>query len=155
GEEKNDPALAKKLASYADIYVNDPFGTAHRAHASTVGVTQYLPAVAGLLMEKEIDYLSRVVTDPERPLAAIIGGAKISSKIRVLQHLLSKVDTLLIGGGMASTFLKAQGVDVGASIVEDEQLAKGGQIMQDGKRRGGTLGLSVDAVVAERVAAGE
>src|SRR5207237_9218535 len=150
GEEKNDPALAKKLASYADIYVNDPFGTAHRAHASTAGVTEYLPAVAGFLMEKEIDYLSRVVTDPQRPLAAIIGGAKISSKIGVLQHLLSKVDTLLIGGGMASTFLKAQGVDVGASLVEDEQLATARESMQAPKQRGVTLGLQRDAVVGER-----
>jgi phosphoglycerate kinase len=153
GEEKNDPALAKKLASYADIYVNDAFGTAHREHASTVGVTQYLPAVAGFLMEKEIDYLSRVVTDPARPLAAIIGGAKISSKIGVLQHLLSKVDVLLIGGGMANTFLKAQGIDVGASVVEDDQLATARQIEGDARRRGVTLGLPVDAVVADRFAA--
>ena len=153
GEEKNDPALAKKLASYADIYVNDAFGTAHRAHASTAGVAQYLPAVAGFLMEKEIDYLSRVVSNPERPLAAIIGGAKISSKIGVLQHLLSKVDVLLIGGGMANTFLKAQGIDVGASVVEDDQLATARQIEQDAKGRNVTLGLPGDAVVADRFAA--
>ncbi len=122
GEEANDDAFARQLASLADVYVNDAFGTAHRAHASTAGVAKYLPAVAGFLMEHEIDYLGRVITDPQRPLAAIIGGAKISSKIGVLQHLLEKVDVLLVGGGMASTFLKAAGVDVGASLVEDDQL---------------------------------
>ena len=153
GEEKNDPGLAKKLASYADVFVNDAFGTAHRAHASTVGVTEYLPAVAGFLMEKEIDYLSRVVTDPVRPLAAIIGGAKVSSKIGVLQHLLSRADTLLIGGGMASTFLKAQGVDVGASVVEDDRLETAREIVDDAQRQKVTLGLPVDTVVAERFAA--
>ena len=123
GEESNDPTLAAKLASFADVYVNDAFGTAHRAHASTAGVAKYLPAVAGFLMEKEINYLGRVASDPQPPVAAIIGGAKISSKIAVLQHLLSKVSVLLIGGGMASTFLKAQGVGIGASLVEDDQLA--------------------------------
>jgi phosphoglycerate kinase len=152
GEEKNDPALAKTLASFADIYVNDAFGTAHRAHASTAGVAAYLPAVAGLLMEKEIDYLGRVVSNPERPVAAIIGGAKISSKIAVLRHLLSKVDVLLIGGGMASTFLKAQGTDVGASIVEDDLLDTAREILADAKRQGVALGLPADCVVADRFA---
>jgi phosphoglycerate kinase len=152
GEEKNDPALAKTLASFADIYVNDAFGTAHRAHASTAGVAAYLPAVAGLLMEKEIDYLGRVVSNPERPVAAIIGGAKISSKIAVLRHLLSKVDVLLIGGGMASTFLKAQGTDVGASIVEDDLLDTAREILADAKREGVALGLPADCVVADRFA---
>jgi phosphoglycerate kinase len=152
GEEKNDDALARDLASFADVYVNDAFGTAHRAHASTAGVAQYLPAVAGFLMEKEIDYLGRVVSDPEAPVVAIIGGAKISSKIAVLQHLLSKVSTLLVGGGMASTFLKAQGVDVGASLVEDDQLETARGIIAEAQRRGVALGLPLDAVVADRFA---
>ncbi|MBI5287917.1 MAG: phosphoglycerate kinase [Chloroflexi bacterium] len=150
GEEKDDPALAKQLAAFADIYVNDAFGTAHRAHASTAGVAAHLPAVAGFLMEKEIDYLGRVVTNPEPPVAAIIGGAKISSKIAVLQHLLSKVSVLLIGGGMASTFLKAKGVDVGASLVEDDQLATARDVIAEAQRRNVTLGLPADAVVADR-----
>ncbi|HET6615447.1 MAG TPA: phosphoglycerate kinase [Dehalococcoidia bacterium] len=152
GEEKNDDALARELASFADVYVNDAFGTAHRAHASTAGVPKYLPAVAGFLMEKEIDYLGRVVSNPEPPVAAIIGGAKISSKIAVLQHLLSKVSTLLVGGGMASTFLKAQGVDVGASLVEDDQLETARGIIAEAQRRGVALGLPLDAVVADRFA---
>jgi phosphoglycerate kinase len=150
GEEKNDPALAQQLAAFAGVYVNDAFGTAHRAHASTAGVAAHLPAVAGFLMEKEIDYLGRVVTNPEPPVAAIIGGAKISSKIAVLQHLLSKVNVLLIGGGMASTFLKAQGVDVGASLVEDDQLATARDVLAEARRGNVTLGLPVDAVVADR-----
>jgi phosphoglycerate kinase len=153
GEEQDDPVLAKKLAAFADVYVNDAFGTAHRAHASTAGVAAHLPAVAGFLMEKEIDYLGRIVSNPEPPVAAIIGGAKISSKIAVLQHLLSKVNTLLIGGGMASTFLKAQGVGVGASLVEDNQLETARRVMAEAKERGVTLGLPVDAVVADRFAA--
>ncbi|HLB22570.1 MAG TPA: phosphoglycerate kinase [Dehalococcoidia bacterium] len=150
GEEKNDPTLAKQLAAFADVYVNDAFGTAHRAHASTAGVAAHLPAVAGFLMEKEIDYLGRVVTNPEPPVAAIIGGAKISSKIAVLQHLLSKVSVLLIGGGMASTFLKAQGVGVGASLVEDDQLATARDVLAEAQRRNVTLGLPADAVVADK-----
>jgi phosphoglycerate kinase len=153
GEEKNDAGLAKQLAAFADVYVNDAFGTAHRAHASTAGIAQYLPAVAGFLMEKEIDFLGRIVGDAERPLAAIIGGAKITSKIGVLRHLLSKVDVLLVGGGMASTFLKARGIDVGASIVEDGELERAREIEADAGRRGVALGLPVDAVVASRFAA--
>ena len=153
GEEANDPALAKKLAAFGDIYVNDAFGTAHRAHASTAGVAAYLPAVAGFLMEKEIDYLSRVTSNPERPVAAIIGGAKISSKIGVLRHLLSKVDVLVVGGGMASTFLKAQGVDVGASLVEDGHLDDARAILAEAGERRVDLSLPSDAVVAERFAA--
>jgi phosphoglycerate kinase len=152
GEEKNDPALAEKLASFAGVYVNDAFGTAHRAHASTAGVAKFLPAVAGFLMEKEIDYLGRVVSDPEPPVAAIIGGAKISSKIAVLQHLLSRVNVLLIGGGMASTFLKSQGIDVGASLVEDDEMQICREVIADAARRNVTLGLPVDAVVADRFA---
>jgi phosphoglycerate kinase len=153
GEEKNDPALAKKLASFADVFVNDAFGTAHRAHASTAGVAKYLPAVAGLLMEKEIDYLGRVISNPEPPVAAIIGGAKISSKIAVVEHLLAKVNTLLIGGGMASTLLKAQGVPVGSSLVEEDQLKTARHVVAEAVDRGVTLGLPVDAVIADRFAA--
>ncbi|MBF6599450.1 MAG: phosphoglycerate kinase [Dehalococcoidia bacterium] len=152
GEEQDDPKLAEQLASFGDLYVNDAFGTAHRAHASTAGVAKFLPAVAGFLMEKEVDQLGRVIAEPERPLAAIIGGAKISSKIGVLRHLLSIVDTLLIGGGMASTFLKAGGVAVGASLVEDGQLDAARAIVAEAAERGVDLGLPTDAVVAERFA---
>jgi phosphoglycerate kinase len=152
GEEANDPALAKQLAAFADVYVNDAFGTAHRAHASTSGVAAFLPAVAGLLMEKELDYLGRIVADPERPVAAIIGGAKVSSKIAVLRHLLSSVDLLLIGGGMASTFLKAGGINVGASLIEEDQLDVARDVTVEAQRRGVTLGLPVDVVIADRFA---
>jgi phosphoglycerate kinase len=152
GEEQNDDALAGQLASFADVYVNDAFGAAHRAHASTAGVAKHLPAVAGLLMEKEIDYLGRVVHDPQRPVAAVIGGAKISSKIGVLKHLLAKVDVLVIGGGMASTFLKAQGRAVGESLVEDDQLETAREIMREAERRDVSLGLPVDVVLGERFA---
>jgi len=153
GEEKNDPDLAKRLAAFGDLYVNDAFGTAHRAHASTEGIAHVLPAVAGFLMEKEIDYLGRVVSDPEHPLAAIIGGAKISTKIAVLRHLLSKVDTLLIGGGMANTFLKAQGVEVGASLTEEDRLEEARAIIGEAAERHVDLGLPLDAVVADSFAA--
>jgi phosphoglycerate kinase len=153
GEEQDDPELARALAAFADVYVNDAFGTAHRAHASTAGVAAYLPAVAGFLMEKELDYLGRVVESPEPPVAAIIGGAKISTKIGVLRHLLSKVQTLLVGGGMASTFLKAQGVDVGASLVEDDQLDTARRVIEEAGRAGVVLALPVDAVIADRFAA--
>jgi phosphoglycerate kinase len=152
GEEANDEQLARNLAAFGDIYVNDAFGTAHRAHASTAGIAKFLPAVAGFLMEREISELGRVVVDPERPLAAIIGGAKISSKIGVLRHLLSKVDTLLIGGGMASTFLKAQGIRVGASLVEDDKLEDARAIMAEAADRHVDLGLPIDAVAGERFA---
>lgn len=153
-EEANDPAFAKRLASLAEVFVNDAFGTAHRAHASTAGVAAYLPAVAGFLMEKEIDYLDRVVTRPERPVAAIIGGAKISSKIGVLEHLLSKVDVILIGGGMASTFLKAGGLEVGDSLVEDDQLDTAGRIVSEAAKRGVRLLLPADVVIADAFDAG-
>jgi phosphoglycerate kinase len=153
GEEHNDPALAAQLAAFADLYVNDAFGTAHRAHASTAGVAAFLPAVAGFLMEKEIDYLGRVVNDPQRPVAAIIGGAKIRSKIAVLQHLLSKVNVLLIGGGMATTFLKARGIGVGSSLIEADQLATAQKIITEAGRRGVKLALPTDAVIADRFAA--
>ncbi len=150
-EEANDPAFAQALAGLADVYVNDAFGTAHRAHASTEGVTRHLPAVAGFLMEKEIDYLSRATENPEHPYVAIIGGAKISGKIEVLENLLGKVDALLIGGGMANTFLKAQGHEVGQSLVEDDRLALAQDLLA---RAGNKLHLPVDAVVATGLEAG-
>lgn len=149
-EEANDPEFSRKLASLADLYVNDAFGTAHRAHASTAGVAAYLPAVAGLLMEKEIDYLSRALENPKRPFVAILGGAKISDKIGVVKNLLGKVDRLLIGGGMANTFLKARGYDVAASLVEEDSVAVAEDLMAQG---GGKILLPTDAVVADAFAA--
>jgi phosphoglycerate kinase len=145
-EEANDQGFAQKLASLADIYVNDAFGTAHRAHASTAGVANYLPAVAGLLMERELKMLGQILTDPARPFVAILGGAKISGKIGVIRSLLSKVDLLLVGGGMANTFLKAQGHEVGASLVEDDSLGVARAILEEG---GHKLVLPVDVVVAD------
>ncbi len=152
-EEANDPKMSTALAALADVYVNDAFGTAHRAHASTVGVAAYLPAVAGFLMEKEIDYLSKALTNPVRPFAAVIGGAKISTKIGVLRNLLTKVDCLIIGGGMASTLLKANGLNVGQSLVENDQLDTARDIMQQADEKGVPLFLPSDAVVADRFAA--
>ncbi len=152
-EEKNDPKFARALASLAEVYVNDAFGAAHRAHASTVGVAAFLPAVSGLLMEKEIDYLGRALTNPARPFAAVIGGAKISTKMGVLRNLLSKVDGLLVGGGMASTFLKAQGFRVGQSLVEDDQLGAASDVLSEADNAGVPLLLPTDVVVADRVAA--
>lgn len=148
-EETNDPEFARQLASLADIYVNDAFATAHRAHASTEGVAHYLPAVAGFLMEKEIRYLSLLLSNPERPFVALLGGAKISDKIGVIENLLPKVDLLLIGGGMANTFFKALGYKVGDSLVEDETLGVAKELVQKG---GNKLILPVDLVIAERVA---
>jgi phosphoglycerate kinase len=147
GETKNDPALALQMAALADLYVNDAFGSAHRAHASTEGVAHYLPAVAGLLMEKELEYLGGALASPRRPFIAILGGAKISDKIGVIENLLGQVDSLLIGGGMANTFLKADGYDVAESLVEDGSL----DTARDLLRRGGDkLALPVDVVVADR-----
>jgi phosphoglycerate kinase len=151
-EEKNDPQFAQALARLADIYVNDAFGTAHRKHASTEGIAHYLPAVAGLLLEQEIDMLSRVIDTPTRPLAAIIGGAKISDKIGVIEHILDKVDSLIIIGGMAATFFKAQGYGVGASLIEEDMLDLAKRLIQDASGRGVNLLLPRDAVVAERFA---
>ncbi len=152
-EEANDPAFARALASLAEVFVNDAFGTAHRAHASTEGVTHYLPSVAGFLMEKEIDYLGRAMENPARPFAAIIGGAKVSDKIKVLDNLVSKVNVLLIGGGMANTFLKAQGYEVGQSLVENDRLEVAVAIRSKAQERGIKLGLPVDVVVGDRFAA--
>jgi phosphoglycerate kinase len=146
-EEKNNPEMAKQLAVLADLYVNDAFGSAHRAHASTEGVAHHLPAVSGFLMEKELAYLGRALADPERPFLAIMGGAKISDKIAVIQNLLTKVDSLLIGGGMANTFFKAQGLQVGDSLVEAEALDTASGLL---KSAGDKLVLPVDCVIADR-----
>jgi len=145
-EEANDPAFAQKLAALGDLYVNDAFGSAHRAHASTEGVARYLPAVGGFLMERELEYLGRALENPRRPFVAILGGAKISDKIKVIENLLGKVDRLLIGGGMANTFLKAQGLAVGDSLVEDGSLDVARQLMA---QAGDKLLLPSDAVVAD------
>jgi phosphoglycerate kinase len=149
-EEKNDPSYAKELASLADVFVNDAFGAAHRAHASTEGVAHYLPAVAGFLMERELLFLGKALMQPDRPFVAILGGAKISDKIGVITNLLGKVDKLLIGGGMANTFLKAKGLHVGDSLVEDGSLEDARRVMQEG---GAKLRLPVDAVVADAFSA--
>src|SRR5690606_38641814 len=122
GEEKNDPDFARELAAVAELYVNDAFGTAHRAHASTEGVARLLPAAAGFLMQREIEIMGRALSDPERPFLALLGGAKVSDKIGVIRHLLTKVDTIAIGGGMAYTFLKARGLEVGRSLLEKERI---------------------------------
>ena len=149
-EEANDPGFAKQLAALGDIYVNDAFGTAHRAHASTEGVAHYLPAVAGFLMQKELDALGGIVENPEHPFAAIIGGAKVSSKIKVLQKLLTKVDILIIGGGMANTFLKAKGYEVGSSLLEPDKVDVAWDLMRQAQDKGVQLGLPIDVVVAQR-----
>lgn len=153
-EEKNDPDFAKKLAANCDLYVNDAFGTAHRAHGSTEGVAQYLkPAVAGFLLQKELNYLQGAVEKPKRPFAAIVGGSKVSSKISVLEALLDKVDKLVLGGGMVFTFLKARGVNVGASLVEDDQLELAKRLERVAKEKGVQLLLASDVVVADKFAA--
>jgi phosphoglycerate kinase len=148
GETKNDPDFARQLAALGELYVNDAFGTAHRAHASTVGIAQYLPAVAGLLMEREIKTLGRIMTDPPHPLVAIVGGSKISTKIGVVRSLLQRVDRLCIGGAMACTFLKARGYEMGRSLVEDDQLDVARSLLASGAQGGGTIVLPLDAVVA-------
>ena len=153
-EEKNDPGFAKALASYADVYVNDAFGTAHRAHASTVGIATILPAYAGLLMEKEIAALSRLLEDPERPFAAILGGAKVSDKIKVIDHLLTKVDILVLGGGMANTFLLAQGKSVGKSLAEHDRVDDARRILVAAEKAGVPVVLPVDVVIAKEVTRG-
>ena len=151
-EEKNDPEFARKLAALADVYVNDAFGTSHRAHASTEGVAHYLPAVAGFLMEKEIDYLSRALSNPDRPFVAVLGGAKVSDKIKVIENLITKVDTLLIGGGMAYTFLKAKGLEIGKSILDADSLDLAKETMRKAQELGVAFELPVDVVVADRFA---
>jgi 3-phosphoglycerate kinase len=153
-EEANDPEFAKALASYADIYVNDAFGTAHRAHASTVGIAQILPAYAGLLMERELEMLSKVLEAPERPFAAILGGAKVSDKIGVIDNLLKKVDVLVLGGGMANTFLLAQGKSVGKSLAEHDRVEDARRVLAAAEKRKVRVVLPVDVIVAKEVTRG-
>src|SRR5438876_226121 len=152
-EEQNDAEFARQLAMLGEVYVNDAFGTAHRAHASTEGVTHYLPGVAGFLMEKEINFLGSALENPKRPFAAIIGGAKVSDKIAVLERLISMVDTLLIGGGMANTFLKAEGFEIGDSLFEESKLDVARDLITKARQRGLKFLLPTDIVVADRFTA--
>ncbi len=153
-EEKNDPEFAKKLASFAEIFVNDAFGTAHRAHASTEGVTHYLPSVSGFLIEKELEALDNGINNPKRPLVAIVGGSKVSSKIGVLNALLDKVDTLMIGGAMTYTFIKAQGGKIGNSLCEDDKLDIATEVVKKAKDKNVKFILPVDNVVADKLESG-
>jgi phosphoglycerate kinase len=151
-EEANDEAFSKQLASLADFYVNDAFGTAHRAHASTVGITKFVQkSAAGLLMEKELTYLGKALQNPERTFVAILGGAKVSDKIPVIQNLLDKVDAIIIGGGMAYTFLKAQGKEIGKSLVEEDKVDLAKRLLQEAKKRKLKFLLPIDHVVAEKI----
>jgi len=152
-EEANDPSFAQALAKLADIYVDDAFGTAHRTHASTVGVAKYLPAVAGFLMEKELKALGSILASPEHPFGTLLGGAKVSDKISLIQNILDKVNLLLIGGGMAATFLKAEGYDVGLSLLEPEKQSLAQELMEAAKRNGVSLLLPTDVMVAESISA--
>ncbi|GAE92783.1 phosphoglycerate kinase [Gracilibacillus boraciitolerans JCM 21714] len=149
GETKNDPQLAKEFANLAEFYVNDAFGAAHRAHASTAGIAEYLPSAAGFLLEKELDVLGKALSDPDRPFTAIIGGAKVKDKIGVIDNLLEKVDNLLIGGGLAYTFLKALGHEVGNSLLEEDKIDLAKEFMQKAKDKGVNLVLPVDVIVAD------
>ncbi|SHG76198.1 phosphoglycerate kinase [Thermosyntropha lipolytica DSM 11003] len=152
-EEKNDPSFARRLALLGDIYVNDAFGTAHRAHASTEGIARFIPAYAGLLMEKEVKMLRAVLDAPQSPRMAILGGAKVADKLGLINNLMEKVDIILIGGGMANTFLKAQGKNIGKSLCEDELLDEAKRILQEAAKRGVEFLLPVDAVVAAKLSA--
>ncbi|SFR03385.1 phosphoglycerate kinase [Desulfoscipio geothermicus] len=154
GEEKNEPDFARQLAALGDILVNDAFGTAHRAHASNKGVAEFIPAVAGFLMEKEISMLSRVLSEPAKPFVAIIGGAKVSDKIGVIDNLLQKVNALLIGGGMANTFLRAGGLETGKSLLEEDKVDLAKQLMRQAKELGVAMLLPVDVVVAPEASPG-
>ena len=149
GEEKNDPELAKAFAELADVYVNDAFGAAHRAHASTEGIAHLLPAVAGFLMEKELDVLGKALSNPERPFTAIVGGAKVKDKIGVIENLLELVDNLIIGGGLAYTFVKAQGHEVGKSLLEADKLDLANSFIEKAKQKGVNFYMPVDVVVAD------
>lgn len=151
GETKNDLELAKALASLAEIYVNDAFGTTHRAHSSTAGVANFLPGVAGFLVEKELQVLGRILNNPARPFVAIIGGAKVSDKIGVIENLISKADTIIIGGGMANTFLKAQGYEMGKSLVEEEKVDLAKDLMEKAAQRGVEFLLPLDLVIADGI----
>jgi phosphoglycerate kinase len=152
GEEKNDPELAKQFAGLADVFVNDAFGTAHRAHASTEGIGHYIPAVAGFLMEKELEFMGGALSNPVRPFTAIIGGAKVKDKIGVIESLLTKVDNLVIGGGLANTFIKAQGYDVGASLLEEDKVELAASFIAQAKEKNVHFYIPVDVVVADRFA---
>ncbi len=149
-EEKNNADFAKKLASYAEIYVNDAFGTAHRAHASTAGVADYLPAVAGFLIGKELDVMGKALENPERPFVAILGGKKVSDKIGVINNLLDKVDTLIIGGAMAYTFFKAMGLEIGKSLLEEEKVELAKSLIEKAEAKGVKLMLPIDTLVADK-----
>lgn len=149
GEETNDSDLAKQFAALADIYVNDAFGAAHRAHASTAGIAQHIPAVSGFLLEKELEVLGKALSNPERPFTAIIGGAKVADKIDVINHLLDKVDNLLIGGGLSYTFTKAQGYETGNSLVEEDKVELAQSFIQKAQDKGVNLYVPIDAVVAK------
>lgn len=148
GEEKNDTALAQEFAKLADLYINDAFGAAHRAHASTEGIAKFVPAVSGLLMEKELDVLGKALSNPERPFTAIIGGAKVKDKIGVIENLLDKVDHLIIGGGLVFTFVKAMGHDIGKSLLEEDKIELAKSFIEQAKAKGVQLHMPVDAVVA-------
>jgi len=148
GEEKNDPTLAQQFAQLADIYVNDAFGAAHRAHASTEGIAKHIPAVSGFLMQKELDVLGKALSNPEHPFTAIIGGAKVKDKIGVIESLLEKVDHLIIGGGLSFTFIKAQGHDIGKSLLEEDKIELAKSFIEKAKAKGVQLHMPVDAVVA-------
>ncbi|WP_010306809.1 phosphoglycerate kinase [Kurthia senegalensis] len=149
GEEKNDATLAQQFASLADVYVNDAFGAAHRAHATTAGIAAYLPAVSGFLMQKELDVLGKALSNPERPFTAIIGGAKVKDKIGVIDHLLEKVDNLIIGGGLSYTFTKAQGYEIGTSLLEEDKIELAASFIQKAEEKGVKLYMPIDAVVAD------
>jgi len=154
GDEKNDDAMSRALAALCDVFVNDAFGAAHRAHASTVGVTKFVPvSAAGFLMAKELEYLGRAMTNPDRPFVAILGGAKVSDKIGVLKNLVAKVDTLLVGGGMAYTFLKAQGLEIGKSLLEADKLDVAREVLDAAQGKGVPFLLPADHVIAQKVAA--
>ncbi len=149
GEEKNEPELAKSFAELADVYVNDAFGAAHRAHASTEGIAHHLPAVSGLLMEKELDVLGKAMSNPERPFTAIVGGAKVKDKIGVIENLLDKVDNLIIGGGLAYTFVKAQGHEIGKSLLEEDKIDLAKSFMKKAEEKGVKFYMPVDVLVAD------
>lgn len=153
GEEKNDPELAKAFANLADLYVNDAFGAAHRAHASTEGIAHHIPAVCGFLMEKELDVLGKALSNPDRPFTAIIGGAKVKDKIDVIDNLLEKVDNLIIGGGLAYTFVKAKGYEIGNSLVEEDKIELAQSFMKKAEEKGVKFYMPTDSVVADRFAA--
>lgn len=152
-EEKNDKGFSKEMAELGDVYVNDAFGTSHRAHSSTAGVAEFLPSAMGYLIEKEVRIMGKALENPERPFVAILGGAKVSDKIGVIENLLEKVDTLLIGGGMAYTFLKAQGYEIGKSLLEEDKLELAKSLVEKAKAKGVQLMLPVDTVVAKEFAA--